>query len=120
MIASVTPASVVVVDELDPVRVPIFTIRGAQAISAPAYSLKNIPRFDKILGVFIIFIEMAKREGFDFISIEETYGPIDVLFKAEKHDDPKLVAADLLARFRQDLTEISLLLTESEPLRKAV
>lgn len=119
-IAPVTLAAVAVINELDAIRVRVFTVGGAQAIGALAYGTETIPRVDKIVGPGNIFVAMAKREVFGVVGIDGIYGPTEALVIADQNADPKLVAADLLAQAEHDLMAVPILLTDSESLSKAV
>lgn len=118
--ASVTLAACAVINELDGVRVRVFTVGGAQAVGALAYGTETIPRVDKIVGPGNIFVAMAKREVFGVVGIDGIYGPTEAVVVADNSADPRLVAADLLAQAEHDLMAIPILITNSQDIAEKV
>lgn len=119
-IAPVTLAAVAVINEMDGVKVRVFTIGGAQAIGAIAYGTESVPRVDKIVGPGNIFVAMAKREVFGVVGIDGVYGPTEAVVVADDFAKPQLVAADLLAQAEHDFMAIPILLTDSRKLAEEV
>ncbi len=50
----------------------IYKIGGAQAVASLAFGTKSIPKVDKIVGPGNIFVALAKREVFGYVSIDST------------------------------------------------
>lgn len=118
--ADVTLAACAVINELDGVRVRVFTVGGAQAVGALAYGTETIPRVDKIVGPGNIFVAMAKREVFGVVGIDGIYGPTEAVVIADDEANPSLVAADLLAQAEHDLMAIPILITNSRAVAENV
>jgi len=76
----------------------VFAIGGAQAVAALAYGTETIPRVDKITGPGNAYVAEAKRQVFGIVGIDMIAGPSDILVIADKHADPRLVAADMLSQ----------------------
>ena len=75
----------------------IFKVGGAQAIAALAYGTESIPRVDKIVGPGNAYVAEAKKQVFGKVAIDTIAGPSEVLIVADDTNDPKVVAADMLA-----------------------
>lgn len=118
--ADVTMAACAIINELEGVRVRVFTVGGAQAVGALAYGTETIPRVDKIVGPGNIFVSMAKREVFGVVGIDGIYGPTEAVVVADESADPRLVAADLLAQAEHDLMAIPILVTNSQSVAEQV
>lgn len=119
-IANVTLAACAVINELEGVKVRVFTAGGAQAIGALAYGTATVPRVDKIVGPGNIFVSIAKKEVFGVVGIDGIYGPTEAMVLADEHADASLVAADLLAQAEHDFMSIPILLTNSNSLAEKV
>lgn len=96
----------------------IYKIGGAQAIGALAFGTQTIPKVDKIVGPGNIFVALAKKAVFGFVSIDSVAGPSEILVIADESADPKYVAADLLSQAEHDQLASSILITTSEKLAK--
>lgn len=92
----------------------IYTIGGAQAIAALAYGTETIPKVDKIVGPGNIFVATAKRMVFGQVGIDMIAGPSDILVVADKHNDPKWIAVDLLSQAEHDTDASSMLITDDK------
>lgn len=98
----------------------IFKVGGAQAVGALAYGTKSIPKVDKIVGPGNIFVALAKKAVFGYVSIDSIAGPSEVLVIADDSANPKYVAADLLSQAEHDELASAILLTDSDKLANAV
>ena len=98
----------------------IYKVGGAQAIGALAYGTQSIPKVDKIVGPGNIFVALAKKAVFGYVSIDSIAGPSEVLVIADETANPKYVAADLLSQAEHDELASSILLTDSEKLANEV
>lgn len=98
----------------------IYRIGGAQAVAALAYGTKTIAPVDKIVGPGNAYVAAAKRQVFGQVGIDSIAGPSEVLIIADKANDPAWLAADLLAQAEHDESAQSILITDDEPLARAV
>ena len=98
----------------------IYKVGGAQAIGALAYGTESIPKVDKIVGPGNIFVALAKKAVFGFVSIDSIAGPSEVLVIADETANPKYVAADLLSQAEHDELASAILLTDSDKLANEV
>ncbi|QNM05746.1 histidinol dehydrogenase [Qiania dongpingensis] len=98
----------------------VFKAGGAQAIAALAFGTESIPRVDKIVGPGNIFVALAKKAVFGFVSIDSIAGPSEILVLADETADPRYVAADLLSQAEHDEMASAILVTTSERLADAV
>lgn len=94
----------------------IFKVGGAQGIAALAFGTKSIPKVDKIVGPGNIYVALAKKQVFGYVSIDSVAGPSEILIIADNSANPKFVAADLLSQSEHDELASSILLTTSEAL----
>lgn len=98
----------------------IYKAGGAQAIAALAYGTKSIPKVDKIVGPGNIFVALAKRAVYGFVSIDSIAGPSEILVLADESANPRFVAADLLSQAEHDELASAILVTTSEELANKV
>ncbi len=98
----------------------IYKVGGAQAVGALAYGTESIPKVDKIVGPGNIFVALAKKAVFGYVSIDSIAGPSEVLVIADDSSNPKYVAADLLSQAEHDELASAILLTDSERLANEV
>ena len=98
----------------------IYCIGGAQAVAALAYGTKTIKSVNKIVGPGNIYVAEAKRQVSGFIGIDMFAGPSEVVIIADEKNDPKIVAADLIAQAEHDQSAQSILLTTDQKLGDAV
>lgn len=98
----------------------IFKAGGAQAIAALAFGTESIPKVDKIVGPGNIFVALAKKAVFGFVSIDSIAGPSEILVLADETANPRYVAADLLSQAEHDEMASAILVTTSEALAEAV
>lgn len=98
----------------------IYKVGGAQAIAAMAFGTESIPRVDKITGPGNIFVALAKKACFGFVSIDSIAGPSEILVIADETANPRYVAADLLSQAEHDELASAILITTSEELADKV
>lgn len=98
----------------------IYKVGGAQAIAALAFGTESIKKVDKIVGPGNIFVALAKKAVFGFVSIDSIAGPSEILVLADETANPKYVAADLLSQAEHDEMASAILVTTSMDLAKAV
>ena len=98
----------------------IFKVGGAQGVAALAYGTGTIPAVDKIVGPGGVFVAAAKRKVFGLVGIDMVAGPSEILVLADGGCDPKCVAADMLSQAEHDTHAAAVLVTDSEPLARAV
>lgn len=98
----------------------IFKVGGAQGVAALAYGTETIPAVDKIVGPGGVFVAAAKRKVFGLVGIDMVAGPSEILVLADGGCDPKCVAADMLSQAEHDTHAAAVLVTDSEPLARAV
>lgn len=98
----------------------IYKAGGAQAIAALAYGTESIPKVDKIVGPGNIFVALAKRAVYGYVSIDSIAGPSEIMVLADESANPRFVAADLLSQAEHDELASAILITTSEELAKNV
>lgn len=98
----------------------IYKVGGAQAIAAMAFGTESIPKVDKITGPGNIFVALAKKACFGFVSIDSIAGPSEILVIADETANPRYVAADLLSQAEHDELASAILVTTSETLADQV
>lgn len=98
----------------------IYKAGGAQAIAAMAFGTESIPRVDKITGPGNIFVALAKKACFGYVSIDSIAGPSEILVLADESANPRYVAADLLSQAEHDEMASAILITTSRELAEAV
>lgn len=98
----------------------IYKAGGAQAIAAMAFGTESIPRVDKITGPGNIFVALAKKACFGYVSIDSIAGPSEILVLADETANPRYVAADLLSQAEHDEMASAILITTSRELAKQV
>lgn len=98
----------------------IYKVGGAQAVAALAYGTESIARTDKIVGPGNIYVALAKKAVYGFVSIDSVAGPSEVLVIADETANPRYVAADLLSQAEHDELASAILVTTSEELAEKV
>lgn len=98
----------------------IYKAGGAQAIAAMAFGTESIPKVDKITGPGNIFVALAKKACFGFVSIDSIAGPSEILVLADDTANPRYVAADLLSQAEHDEMASAILITTSKELAEKV
>lgn len=94
----------------------IYKAGGAQAIASLAYGTESVPKVDKIVGPGNIFVALAKRAVYGYVSIDSIAGPSEILVLADESANPRYVAADLLSQAEHDELASAILVTTSEEL----
>ena len=98
----------------------IYKAGGAQAIAAMAYGTQSIPKVDKITGPGNIFVALAKKAVYGYVSIDSIAGPSEILVLADETANPRYVAADLLSQAEHDELASAILITTSRELAEQV
>ena len=98
----------------------IYKVGGAQAIAAMAFGTESIPKVYKITGPGNIFVALAKKACFGFVSIDSIAGPSEILVLADETANPRFIAADLLSQAEHDEMASAILITTSRELAKKV
>lgn len=98
----------------------IYKVGGAQAIAAMAFGTESIPKVDKIVGPGNIYVALAKKAVFGYVSIDSIAGPSEILVLADETANPRFVAADLLSQAEHDEMASAILITTSEEVAKEV
>lgn len=98
----------------------IYKVGGAQAIAAMAFGTESIPKVDKITGPGNIFVALAKKACFGYVSIDSIAGPSEILVIADETANPRYVAADLLSQAEHDELASAILITTDAGIAKEV
>ncbi len=98
----------------------VYKVGGAQAVAALAFGTESIPKVDKIVGPGNIFVALAKKAVFGFVSIDSIAGPSEILVLADETANPRYIAADLLSQSEHDELASSILVTTSKELANKV
>lgn len=98
----------------------IYKVGGAQAIAAMAFGTESIPKVDKITGPGNIFVALAKKACFGYVSIDSIAGPSEILVIADETANPRYVAADLLSQAEHDELASAILITTDASLADKV
>lgn len=114
----VNPATLVAANEAGADE--IYKVGGAQAIAALAFGTESIPKVDKIVGPGNIYVALAKKAVYGYVSIDSIAGPSEILVLADETANPRFVAADLLSQAEHDELASAILVTTSEELAKKV
>ena len=98
----------------------IYKAGGAQAIAAMAYGTESVPKVGKICGPGNIYVALAKKAVFGYVSIDSVAGPSEILVVADETANPRYVAADLLSQAEHDEMASAILITTSNELAQKV
>ena len=98
----------------------IYKVGGAQAIAALAYGTDTIKKVDKIVGPGNIYVALAKKAVFGFVSIGSVAGPSEIMVIADESANPRYIAADLLSQAEHDELASAILVTTSKELADKV
>lgn len=98
----------------------IYKVGGAQAIAAMAFGTESVPKVDKITGPGNIFVALAKKAVYGYVSIDSIAGPSEILVLADDTANPRYVAADLLSQAEHDELASAILITTSKDLAQKV
>lgn len=98
----------------------IYKVGGAQAIAALAFGTESIAKVDKIVGPGNIYVALAKKAVYGYVSIDSIAGPSEILVLADETANPRFVAADLLSQAEHDELASAILVTTSRELADKV
>ncbi len=98
----------------------IYKVGGAQAIAAMAFGTESVPKVDKIVGPGNIYVALAKKAVFGYVSIDSIAGPSEILVLADETANARYVAADLLSQSEHDEMASAILITTSKKLAEEV
>lgn len=98
----------------------IYKVGGAQAVAAMAFGTGSVPKVDKIVGPGNIYVALAKKAVFGYVSIDSVAGPSEIMVIADETANPRYVAADLLSQAEHDEMASAILVTTSAALAEAV
>ena len=98
----------------------IYKVGGAQAIAALAFGTESVPKVDKIVGPGNIYVALAKKAVFGFVSIDSIAVPSEIMVLADETANPRFVAADLLSQAEHDEMASAILVTTSRDLAEQV
>jgi histidinol dehydrogenase len=98
----------------------VYRIGGAQAVAALAFGTGTIAPVDKIVGPGNAYVAAAKRRVFGRVGIDTIAGPSEILVVADRHNDPRWIAADLLAQAEHDSAAQAILVTDDAAFASAV
>ncbi len=97
-----------------------YFVGGAQAIAALALGTETINPVNKIFGPGNAYVAEAKKQLFGTVGIDLIAGPSEIIVVADKNNDPKWVAADLMAQAEHDVNAQSILITDNLSFAKNV
>jgi histidinol dehydrogenase len=97
----------------------VARVGGAQAIAALAYGTRSIERVDKIFGPGNRFVTAAKRLVSNDCAIDMLAGPTEAIVFAAS-GNAGFIAADLIAQAEHDPDAVSVFVTTSARLARAV
>jgi len=98
----------------------VYRVGGAQAIAALAFGTDRIRAVDKIVGPGNAYVAAAKKQVFGLVGIDTIAGPSEILVVADGANDPRWIAADLLAQAEHDPAAQSVLITDDKGFATAV
>jgi histidinol dehydrogenase len=111
----------------------VYAVGGAQAVAMLAYGSRgtddpereldpadDCPPVDLITGPGNIWVTAAKRLVRGVVAIDAEAGTTEIAVLADETADPAHVAADLISQAEHDPAAASVLVTDSEPLAKAI
>jgi histidinol dehydrogenase len=98
----------------------IYRVGGAQAVAALAYGTATIAAVDKIVGPGNAYVAAAKRRVFGRVGIDMIAGPSEILVVADRRNDPRWIAADLLSQAEHDAAAQAILVTDDAAFAGAV
>ncbi|WP_323190302.1 histidinol dehydrogenase [Halostella sp. PRR32] len=98
----------------------VYSVGGAQAISALAYGTESVHSVQKIVGPGNRWVTAAKAEVQGDVDIDFLAGPSEILVVADNTATPEYVAADLVAQAEHDENASVVAVTDDEPTAEAV
>src|SRR6516164_622520 len=90
----------------------VYRVGGAQAVAALAFGTATIAPVDKIIGPGNAYVAAGKRRVFGRVGIDMIAGPSEILVVADRRNDPKWIAADLLSQAEHDSAAQAILITD--------
>ena len=114
----VTPTTLVAANEAGADK--IYKVGGAQAIAALAFGTESIPKVDKIVGPGNIYVALAKKSVYGYVSIDSVAGPSEILVLADDTANPRYVAAVLISQAEHDEMASAILVTTRMELAEKV
>ncbi|WP_424935959.1 MULTISPECIES: histidinol dehydrogenase [Bacteria] len=100
----------------------VYAMGGAGAIGAFAWGVDalGLDPVDVVSGPGNNFVAAAKRAVAGVVGTDSEAGATEILIVADDAADPRLVAADLVSQAEHDEQASAVLVTDSEPLARAV
>ncbi len=104
----------------------VYKVGGAQSIAAMAYGTETIPKVDKIVGPGNVYVTAAKMLVRNEVEIDFPAGPSEVMILADQplnkslNKKASIIASDMIAQAEHDPMSLSILITTSNELVKAV
>ncbi|MFC1787337.1 histidinol dehydrogenase [Halobacteriota archaeon] len=104
----------------------IYKVSGAQSIAAMAYGTETIPKVDKIVGPGNVYVTAAKMLVRNEVETDFPAGPSEIMILADQPLNKSLtkkasiIASDMIAQAEHDPMSLSILITTSQELMKAV
>lgn len=80
----------------------VYSVGGAQAVSALAYGTETVKAVQKVVGPGNKWVTAAKADVRGDVDIDFLAGPSEILVVADETADPEFVAADLVAQAEHD------------------
>ena len=104
----------------------IYKVSGAQSIAAMAYGTETIPKVDKIVGPGNVYVTAAKMLVSNEVETDFPAGPSEIMILADQPlkksltKKASIIASDMIAQAEHDPMSLSILITTSQELVKAV
>jgi histidinol dehydrogenase len=99
----------------------VYRLGGVQAVAALAFGTETIGKVDKIVGPGNAWVQAAKKNvAGDYVGIDSIAGPSEVLVLANNQAQPAWVATDMLSQAEHGTDSSAIVLTDSEPLARAI
>ena len=90
-----------------------YLVGGAQAVAALALGTNKIKPVNKIFGPGNAYVAEAKKQLFGKVGIDLIAGPSEIVVVANKSNNPRWVATDLMAQAEHDHNAQSILITDN-------
>jgi histidinol dehydrogenase len=98
----------------------VLRVGGAQAVAALAYGTESVAPVDKVVGPGNAYVAAAKRQVFGTVGIDMIAGPSEILVVADRDNDPRWIAADLLSQAEHDTAAQAILIADDAGFAEAV
>jgi histidinol dehydrogenase len=100
----------------------VFALGGAGAIAAMAFGTETVPRVCRIVGPGNAYVAEAKLQvqASGAVAIDSPAGPSELLVIADATVQPTTIAREMLAQAEHDPWTSVALITDDEPLARAV